>query len=164
MGFWEAVRWLEWQLRILVLTSLFLQCFLFFAGILRKRCIPSWLRFLIWLAYLSSDAVAIYGLATLFNRQRTQEWVTRHESSARLQLLWAPILLIHLGGQDGITAYNIEDNELWRRHVLTAVSQVSARIGILVYMIHFTSSYTLSTFPLFFELLFLEYKMNHREM
>ena len=114
----------EWQLRILVLTSLFLQCFLFFAGILRKRCIPSWLRFLIWLAYLSSDAVAIYGLATLFNRQRTQEWVSTHESSARLQLLWAPILLIHLGGQNGITAYNIEDNELWRRHVLTAVSQV----------------------------------------
>ena len=119
MGFSEAVRWWqEWQLRILVLTSLFLRCFLYFAGILRKRCIPSWLRFLIWLAYLSSDAVAIYGLATLFNRQKTQE-----TGSAGLQVLWAPFLLMHLGGQYGITAYNIEDNELWRRHVLTAVSQ-----------------------------------------
>jgi hypothetical protein len=109
MGFSEAVQWWEeWQLRILVLTSLFLQCFLGFAGILRKRCIPSWLRFLIWLAYLSSDAVAIYALATLFNRRRTQEWVSSHQRSARLQVLWAPILLIHLGGQNGITAYNIE--------------------------------------------------------
>jgi hypothetical protein len=34
MGFSEAVQWWEeWQLRILVLTSLFLQCFLGFAGI-----------------------------------------------------------------------------------------------------------------------------------
>ena len=39
--------------------------------------------------------------------------------------LWAPILLVHLGGQDCIAAYNIEDNELWKRHVLTAMSQVS---------------------------------------
>jgi len=42
-----------------------------------------------------------------------------------VKVLWAPILLVHLGGQDCITAYNIEDNELWKRHVLTAMSQVS---------------------------------------
>ena len=47
-------------------------------------------------------------------------------------MLWAPILLVHLGGQDGITAYNIEDNELWKRHVVTAVSQVSAADGIVL--------------------------------
>jgi hypothetical protein len=137
-----------WQLRVLVLASGFLQFFLFFAGILRKRCIPSWLRFLICLAYLSSDAVAIYAQATL-NREKTQEWVSTHQSSARLQVLWAPILLIHLGGQDGISAYNIEDNELWRRHVVTMVSQVSARIEILVSIyvgvIHFTFNSTVST-------------------
>ena len=43
-----------------------------------------------------------------------------------LEVMWAPILLLHLGGNDGITAYNIEDNELWSRHLLTAVSQVNA--------------------------------------
>ncbi|RLM70075.1 uncharacterized protein C2845_PM17G11710 [Panicum miliaceum] len=123
MGFKEAVLWWEeWQLRLLVL-SLFIQFFLFFAGILRKNCIPSWFRLLIWLAYLGSDAVAIYALATFFNRNKEQGWVSSHGSSKSVQLLWAPILLMHLGGQNGITAYNIEDNELWRRHVLTTVSQ-----------------------------------------
>jgi hypothetical protein len=38
---------------------------------------------------------------------------------------------MHLGGQDCITAYNIEDNELWKRHVLTAVSQITVAIYVL---------------------------------
>ncbi|KAM3406315.1 hypothetical protein ACQJBY_000415 [Aegilops geniculata] len=125
MGFSEVVQWWdEWQLRLLVLGSLFLQYFLFVAAGMRKRCIPSWFRFFIWLAYLGSDALAIYALATLFNSHRKQEWTSTRRGSSSLEALWAPVLLVHLGGQDGITAYNIEDNELWRRHVLTAVSQV----------------------------------------
>lgn len=125
MDFPEAVQWWEeWQLRVLVLASLFLQYFLFIAAALRKRRIPPWFKFFIWLAYLASDAVAIYALATLFNRHKKQEWVSKHRDIVNLEVLWAPILLLHLGGQDSITAYNIEDNELWRRHVLTAVSQV----------------------------------------
>jgi hypothetical protein len=121
MGFAEAVQWWEaWQLRILVLSSLFLQFFLFLAGALRKRRTPPWFRFLTWAAYLGSDALAIYALATLFNRRRKQA-----AGTARLEVLWAPILLLHLGGQDGMTAYSIEDNELWQRHfLLTAASQV----------------------------------------
>ena len=127
MGFSEAVQWWEeWQIRVLALGSLFLQYFLYFAAPLRKRCIPSWFTFIIWLAYLGSDALAIYALAALFNRHKKQEWVSTHRDDARLEALWAPILLVHLGGVDSITAYNIEDNELWRRHVLTAVSQVHA--------------------------------------
>jgi hypothetical protein len=31
---------------------------------------------------------------------------------------------MHLGGQINISAYNIEDNELWCRRILTAVAQV----------------------------------------
>ncbi|CAO2146944.1 unnamed protein product [Urochloa humidicola] len=132
MDFSEAVQWWEeWQLRVLVLTSLFIQYFLFVAAASRKHRIPAWFRFLIWLAYLSSDAVAIYALAVLFNCQSKQEQVPMtHRSSNSLQVLWAPILLLHLGGQNGITAYNIEDNELWRRHVLTAVSQVTVTIYV----------------------------------
>jgi hypothetical protein len=37
---------------------------------------------------------------------------------------------MHLGGQDCITAYNIEDNDLWTRHILTAVSQVTVAIYV----------------------------------
>ncbi|TVU01872.1 hypothetical protein EJB05_52660, partial [Eragrostis curvula] len=92
----------EWQLRILVLGSL-----------------PS-------CTYLGSDALAIYALATLFNRQKKQDGTA--DGSQALEVMWAPILLIHLAGQDAITAYNIEDNELWRRHIVTAISQVTVAI------------------------------------
>lgn len=126
MSFSEAVQWWdEWQLRVLALTSLFLQYFLFFAAGRRKRRTSAWFKFVTWLAYLASDAVAIYGLAALFNRHKKQQYVSSHRGRATLEVLWAPILLMHLGGQDGMTAYNIEDNELWTRHVLTAITQVN---------------------------------------
>ncbi|KAL6638720.1 hypothetical protein ACP70R_023579 [Stipagrostis hirtigluma subsp. patula] len=121
MGLSTVVLWWEeWQLRILVLSSLFLQYFLCFAAPWRKRSISQFLRFFIWLAYLGSDAVAVYALATLFNRHKK----AGGEGSRALEVLWAPVLLLHLAGQDAITAYNIEDNELWMRHVLTVISQV----------------------------------------
>nr|CAB3457868.1 unnamed protein product [Digitaria exilis] len=131
MSLSSAVQWWEeWQLRILVLSSLTVQWLLFVSALWRWRPIPGWLRSLIWLAYLGSDALAIYSLATLFNRRRKQEDLANAASTA-LEATWVPVLLIHLGGQDGITAYNIEDNELWRRHVLTAVSQIT--LGIYVF-------------------------------
>nr|AAD27549.1 unknown [Oryza sativa Indica Group] len=129
--------WEEWQLRILVLGSLFLQCFLAFAAVHRRRSIPASLRFFIWLAYLGSDALAIYALATLFNRHKTDNQGGSHVlatlvspqgkgggDDTGLEVFWAPVLLLHLAGPDSITSYNIEDNELWRRHVLTVISQV----------------------------------------
>ncbi|BAT03831.1 Os08g0149800, partial [Oryza sativa Japonica Group] len=79
-------------------------------------------RFFIWLSYLASDALAVYALATLFNRKKKLQH--DNNGSHDLEVVWAPILLMHLGGQMFITAYNIEDNELWRRHILTALSQV----------------------------------------
>ncbi|XP_051220958.1 uncharacterized protein [Lolium perenne] len=122
-----AVQWWElWQLRILVLASVLNQGILLVASVVRKSTIrPSWFRqFLIWLAYLGSDAIAIYALATLFNRQK------KHSGHGVLEVLWAPVLLIHLGGQDSISAYNIEDNELWTRHLLTSVSQVTVAVYV----------------------------------
>ncbi|KAG2570648.1 uncharacterized protein LOC120639749 [Panicum virgatum] len=126
MGFSEAVQWWEdWQLRFLVLTSLFIQYFLFVAALLRKRRIPHWFRSLIWLAYLGCDAVVIYALATLFNLHKDEVAMDTH-----IDTLWAPILLMHLGGQDGITAYSIEDNDNWRRHLLISVSQITVAIYV----------------------------------
>ncbi|CAL5086861.1 unnamed protein product [Urochloa decumbens] len=119
--------WEEWQLRILVLGSLLVQWILFLSSFLRRFAIPSWFRSIIWLAYLGSDSLAIYALATLFNRQGKQQ-----DGSTVLEVVWAPVLLMHLGGQDTITAYNIEDNELWRRHVLTAVSQITVAIYVFL--------------------------------
>ncbi|GJM99527.1 hypothetical protein PR202_ga16634 [Eleusine coracana subsp. coracana] len=124
----SAVLWWEdWQLRILVLGSLFLQFFLFFSSMVRNCPISSLCRSLMWLAYIGSDAVAIYALATLFNRHKLSGIA---ESSKALEVLWAPILLIHLGGQHSFTAYSLEDNELWIRHVMTMVSQVTVAIYV----------------------------------
>ncbi|CAO2146937.1 unnamed protein product [Urochloa humidicola] len=127
MSFAQSVRWWEeWQLRFLVLASLAFQYFLFAAALLRKRRIPHWFRALIWLAYQGGDIVAIYALATLFNRHKKDEVAAGGGGGggAHLDILWAPVLLLHLGGQDGIMAYSIEDNENWRRHLLVAASQV----------------------------------------
>ncbi|CAL4979104.1 unnamed protein product [Urochloa decumbens] len=126
-----VIWWQERQLRILVLGSLFLQWFLFLAAPRRKYPIGPLLRSFIWLAYLGSDALAIYALATLFNRQKMLACGVADGSRSRaLEVFWVPILLIHLAGQDSITAYNIEDNELWKRHVLTVISQVTVAIYV----------------------------------
>ncbi|KAB2613070.1 hypothetical protein D8674_035386 [Pyrus ussuriensis x Pyrus communis] len=37
---------------------------------------------------------------------------------------WAPFLFLHLGGPDKTTAYSLEDNELWLRHLLGVAVQV----------------------------------------
>ncbi|CAO2180100.1 unnamed protein product [Urochloa humidicola] len=135
MSFAAVVQWWSaWQLHILAISSLLLQWFLFFSAASRKFQIRGWFRFFIWLSYLSSDALAIYALATLFNRHNNPSAAAasnkaRSTSTAinshGLEVLWAPVLLIHLAGQDTITAYNIEDNELWTRHVITVASQIT---------------------------------------
>ncbi|CAL4980588.1 unnamed protein product [Urochloa decumbens] len=134
MSFAQSVRWWEeWQLRFLVLASLAFQYFLFAAALLRKRRIPHWFRALVWLAYQGGDIVAVYALATLFNRHKKDEMAAGGSSGgggAHLDILWAPVLLLHLGGQDGITAYSIEDNENWRRHLLVAASQITVAIYV----------------------------------
>ena len=130
MGLSSVVRlWEEWQLCILVLGSLCIQCFLAAFASARKSHIRPLFRFSIWLSYLGSDALAIYALATLFNHQRKLQHSSAVSSSSHdLEVLWTSVLLMHLGGQVTITAYNIEDNELWKRHVLTAISQVRLRL------------------------------------
>jgi len=128
--------WNEWEIRMLVLTSLALQVFLlFFAGI-RKRNVSAALSLLLWLAYLLADSIAIYALGYL-SQTRVPKGVDPRafKRTHRIQALWAPFLLLHLGGQDTITAFSIEDNELWKRHLLSLLTQV----GLAVYV--FTKSH-----------------------
>nr|CAB3490093.1 unnamed protein product [Digitaria exilis] len=130
-GIWSAVRWWDaWQMRVLVTASLLIQWFLLLAAPMRKYTIRNWLRRLIWLAYISCDALAIYALATLFNRQTkaSSNCLNTGAKASSIEVLWAPVLLIHLGGREEITAYNIEDNEVWIRHTVTLVSQVSVAL------------------------------------
>ncbi|CAO2189451.1 unnamed protein product [Urochloa humidicola] len=126
--------WEEWQLRILVLGSLAIQLYLAVIAPFRKLTGLNYLnRLLIWVSYLGGDALAIYALATLFNRQkRLQHYASSSvmNGSHDLEVLWAPILLMHLGGRMTISAYNMEDNELWLRHVGVAISQVTVTVYV----------------------------------
>nr|AHW98492.1 hypothetical protein [Oryza brachyantha] len=115
--------WKAWGIQILVLVSFMLQVFLLiFAGI-RRRNASTAARILLWLAYLLADNVSVYALGHMSLNSRPQE--------DRLVAFWAPFFLLHLGGQDNITAYSLEDNQLWKRHLLTLLVQVSGVAYVL---------------------------------
>ncbi|CBI35874.3 unnamed protein product, partial [Vitis vinifera] len=121
----ESMRklWNEWELRLMVLLSLFLQIVLIIFSNRRKYTVTPWIRILIWSAYLSADWVATVSLGTLSNSQGDSEGKLL-DPNYTLMAFWAPFLLLHLGGPDTITAYSLEDNELWLRHLLGLVVQV----------------------------------------
>ncbi|KAM3352003.1 hypothetical protein ACQJBY_023719 [Aegilops geniculata] len=124
--------WNEWEIRVLVLTSLALQVFLLFSAGIRKRNVSALLSVLLWLAYLLADSIAIYALGYLSQTRRgvgddAQSFFNRNH---RIQVFWAPFLLLHLGGQDTITSFSIEDNELWKRHLLSLLSQVALAVYV----------------------------------
>ncbi|OMO79997.1 hypothetical protein CCACVL1_13241 [Corchorus capsularis] len=49
-----------------------------------------------------------------------------------LIVFWTPFLLWHLGSPYNITAYSLEDNELWLRHFLGMVFQIGEAIYIYI--------------------------------
>jgi hypothetical protein len=125
----EALRrfWGEWEIRVLLMGSLWLQIILLFAGGMRKRSVAGWLRMLLWLAYLLADSIAIYALGNLSQNQKLSGC---HEHETHIFAFWAPFLILHLGGQDSITAFAMEDNELWLRHLLNLISQVALAVYV----------------------------------
>ncbi|KAK4837097.1 hypothetical protein QYF36_002778 [Acer negundo] len=121
-----ARLWILWDVRLLVLLSLVLQVILIIFGARRKIIARSWIRILVWSAYMTADWVATVALGNLASSQLGDPgWKTN------LEAFWAPFLLLHLGGPDTITAYALEDNELWLRHFLELVVQV----GVAFYVI-----------------------------
>uniref|UniRef100_A0A453QAW1 DUF4220 domain-containing protein n=1 Tax=Aegilops tauschii subsp. strangulata TaxID=200361 RepID=A0A453QAW1_AEGTS len=104
------------EIHCLILPSFSLQVFLFFASGMRRHSVSRILNSLIWLAYLSADSMAIFVLGHL---------AVHASSSYHLLIFWAPFLLLHMGGQDAITAFSMQDNDLWQRHLLGLVTQAS---------------------------------------
>ncbi|KAM5579696.1 hypothetical protein ABKV19_009466 [Rosa sericea] len=121
----ESVRtlWNVWELRAMVLFSLGLQSILILIGNRRKHSTSNLLRIVLWLSYLSADSVATVSLGILSNNQEGSEGDSVNPNFV-ITAFWAPFLLLHLGGPDTITAYSLEDNELWLRHLLGLVVQV----------------------------------------
>uniref|UniRef100_J3MI13 DUF4220 domain-containing protein n=1 Tax=Oryza brachyantha TaxID=4533 RepID=J3MI13_ORYBR len=135
----------DWEIRVAMLLSLALQILLIFVGPMRKRSSHPLPRFAVWSCYLLADWVADLGLGLLLNNLgniggNSNGGAPSSTVSQNAHLLsspggfkrrggggggsppifafWTPFLLLHLGGPDTITAYSLEDNELWLRHLI----------------------------------------------
>ncbi|KAF0896436.1 hypothetical protein E2562_024305 [Oryza meyeriana var. granulata] len=111
-GLWNA-----WEIHCLIVVSLLLQVLLFLFAGWRRCCASPILGTVLWLAYLSADSVAVFVLGHLA--------VHASEPGHQLLSFWAPFVLVHLGGQDTITALSRQDNELWKRHLLQLAIQTA---------------------------------------
>ncbi|XP_072063967.1 uncharacterized protein [Arachis hypogaea] len=137
--------WNEWELRTLVSLSLTWQVILIICGSWRKRARGSFISNVVWVIYLSADWLATVSLGTL---ARNQGDVGKQDRNYTLQAIWAPFLLLHLGGPDTITAYALEDNTLWLRHLLGLLVQVS--VAFYIYLRSWsTTALTFIAIPVF---------------
>ncbi|XP_066398399.1 uncharacterized protein [Miscanthus floridulus] len=109
----------------LVLLSFMMQVTLLLTAEFRRRLDKFWLRAFVWSAYMLADWAAIYALGHLSVANGPGQ------GQHHLMLLWAPFLLVHLGGQDNITAYALEDNRLWLRHLQALAVQAAAAAYVL---------------------------------
>ncbi|CAN6170502.1 unnamed protein product [Urochloa humidicola] len=136
----------NWEIRVAVQLSLLLQILLIFVGPVRKRSSHPLPRFTVWSCYLLADWVADLALGLLLNNMgnigvgggssssssfglkrgggganagaTAGNNSSSDSSSPMIFAFWTPFLLLHLGGPDTITAYSLEDNELWLRHLI----------------------------------------------
>ena len=128
----ERIRTIRnrWEVQILVLFSLFLQIVLILLGKRRKYIPKNWIRIFLWVAYLSADWIATVSLGVLSRKEGAKK-TQSYEHDYVIMAFWAPFLLVHLGGPDTITAYSLEDNELWPRRLVELVVQLIVALYVL---------------------------------
>ncbi|KAE9445443.1 hypothetical protein C3L33_22661, partial [Rhododendron williamsianum] len=146
--------WREWEVRGLILLSLTAQIVLVSLGNRRRYIAKPWIRGIVWFFYLLADSVATMAIGILSDDIGEVYWkVNRNRRSLNYELtaFWAPFLLLHLGGMDTITAYSLEDNELWLRHFFNVIAQAGMTTYIL--LMSWTMSSRLS--PLFIVVFFV---------
>ncbi|XP_022777236.1 uncharacterized protein LOC111318628 [Durio zibethinus] len=141
--------WKDWQLRGLLLLSLIFQTILIVMGNHRKYSYQLLVRFAVWVAYLASDTVATMALGIISNDLGDTSDNGKSDANIELHVFWAPFLLLHLGGPDTITAYALEDNELWLRHLLGLA--LKAGVAFYTYLMAWRGSHLsiLSTLMVF---------------
>lgn len=123
---WKRI-WEEWDLRWFVILSLSLQTILILFAPLRKRSSSNWIIMPLWSSYLLADWAANFAVGLISNSQGDSAG-----DKEDLLAFWAPFLLVHLGGPDTITAFALEDNELWLRHLFGLLFQCVAAIYIFL--------------------------------
>ncbi|KAK2633021.1 hypothetical protein EUGRSUZ_L00711 [Eucalyptus grandis] len=132
--------WNDWDLRLMVLLSLALKVLLIILGGRRKFTRELSIRVAVWCAYISADSIAGVALGILSSKLGdTNKESHSLDANSKLIAFWAPALLLLLGGPDTITAYSLEDNELWLRHLLGLMVQTA--VTIYIYFMAWALSY-----------------------
>ncbi|KAM7480750.1 hypothetical protein LguiB_005333 [Lonicera macranthoides] len=128
--------WEEWDIRVMVLVSLIVQIILIFLGACRKYTRQTWIQIVVWSMYMIADSVAMFCLGKLSdvanNVDSCTPASTTNNDIVQFKALWAPLLLLHLGGPDTITAYSVEDIRLYLRHVLGLVLNVGLALYVFL--------------------------------
>uniref|UniRef100_A0A7N2L3I1 DUF4220 domain-containing protein n=2 Tax=Quercus lobata TaxID=97700 RepID=A0A7N2L3I1_QUELO len=102
---------------------------------------------IIWAAYLIADWAASFAVGLVFDSEEkytasgainnTASYLVMmnhgvvstigsrsRDDTGLLLVMWTPFLLLLVGGQDRITSFAIEDNELWLRHLIWLFLQI----------------------------------------
>nr|KAJ0222317.1 hypothetical protein LSAT_V11C200051780 [Lactuca sativa] len=130
--------WNEHVLQVLVPTSLILQIILSILGNLRKYNPKTIIRITLWCVYFLAYAIvpvalSITAQSALESCNKSHPASKHHRSNTReLMGFWAQFLFLHLGGADTITAYSLEDNDLWLRHLVFLLFQSGVALYILL--------------------------------
>ncbi|KAF7843595.1 Disease resistance protein [Senna tora] len=125
-SYWKDI-WDLWEIRAAVLCSLVLQGVLIVFGNRRKFSTSDKQRIILWLAYNSMDTIAIFSLGIISKSLRCTDSTT-----STIIPFWSPFLLLHLGGPNTISAYSLQDNDLWRRRVLELGGQIVAVVLVVL--------------------------------
>lgn len=123
--------WEHWNIVGALLFSLMMQSFLTLVAPFRRSTRDRSLLVIIWCAYLIADATASYAIGLISNNVRSPcDSSGGGNEENDILAFWAPFLLLHLGCPDTITAFSLEDNELWQRHMLSLIFQAVAALYV----------------------------------
>ncbi|KAK7286751.1 hypothetical protein RJT34_21971 [Clitoria ternatea] len=129
--------WDKWEIRGLILISLVSQLILIVLGNRRRYKPNICTRALVWSTYLLADWVAAVAMGAISSNlgeyyKGNHKKFSKYYINPQLLAFWAPFFLMHLGGPDTITAYALEDNELWLRHLVGLLSQTALTLYIII--------------------------------
>ncbi|XP_054782324.1 uncharacterized protein LOC129289565 [Prosopis cineraria] len=127
--------WNQWELPGLVFISLLAQVLLTLLGNRRKYGTNKVNEWIVWCSYYLADKVPAFALGVIsskigdFYNNKQDEG---RGSDPEMTAFWVPFFLMHIGGPDSITAYSLEDNELWSRHLVGLVVRTTVTFYIIV--------------------------------
>ncbi|KAK6927818.1 protein of unknown function DUF4220 [Dillenia turbinata] len=119
----------NWELRVVLILSVLSQILLFIWAYQRRMSSSRPLLRMFWLSiYLAADFFATLSLGNIFQ-------VNMGNDGGRNKYLlafWASFILLHLGRQGAITSFSLEDNESWRRAMITFLFQELTALFICI--------------------------------